>query len=68
MRRRQCCIRLLLVMDTVSRLSFLPPSLFFSRCPWAHTVYDILELNVQELRPPRMDDSGRTKYAVLFNQ
>ncbi len=24
------------------------------------------ELNVKEIRPPRMDDSGRTKYAVLF--
>ncbi|EIN06216.1 dipeptidyl aminopeptidase [Punctularia strigosozonata HHB-11173 SS5] len=24
------------------------------------------ELNVQEMRPPRMDDSGRTKYPVLF--
>ncbi|KAJ3851874.1 dipeptidyl aminopeptidase [Lentinula lateritia] len=23
-------------------------------------------LNVREVRPPRMDDSGRTKYAVLF--
>lgn len=24
------------------------------------------ELNVKEIRPPRMDDSGRTKYPVLF--
>ncbi|KAJ3797465.1 dipeptidyl aminopeptidase [Lentinula aff. detonsa] len=24
------------------------------------------KLNVREVRPPRMDDSGRTKYAVLF--
>jgi dipeptidyl aminopeptidase B len=24
------------------------------------------ELNAFELRPPRMDDSGRTKYPVLF--
>jgi dipeptidyl aminopeptidase len=24
------------------------------------------ELNAIELRPPRMDDSGRTKYPVLF--
>lgn len=24
------------------------------------------ELNVLEMRPPRMDDSGRTKYPVLF--
>ncbi|VDC05083.1 unnamed protein product [Peniophora sp. CBMAI 1063] len=24
------------------------------------------ELNVQEIRPPHMDDSGRTKYPVLF--
>lgn len=24
------------------------------------------ELNVQEIRPPRMDDSGRVKYPVLF--
>ncbi|KAJ7598829.1 dipeptidyl aminopeptidase [Mycena floridula] len=27
---------------------------------------DGYELNVKEMRPPRMDDSGRTKYAVLF--
>ncbi|KAJ7849979.1 dipeptidyl aminopeptidase [Mycena olivaceomarginata] len=27
---------------------------------------DGYELNVKELRPPRMDDSGRTKYPVLF--
>ena len=24
------------------------------------------ELNVREIRPPRMDDSGKTKYPVLF--
>ncbi|KAL1706994.1 dipeptidyl peptidase IV N-terminal region-domain-containing protein [Schizophyllum commune] len=28
---------------------------------------DGVELNYREIRPPRMDDSGRTKYAVLFN-
>ncbi|KAJ7281993.1 dipeptidyl aminopeptidase [Mycena rebaudengoi] len=27
---------------------------------------DGFELNVKEVRPPRMDDSGRTKYPVLF--
>ena len=27
---------------------------------------DDYELNVKELRPPRMDDSGRVKYPVLF--
>ncbi|KAK7440383.1 Dipeptidyl peptidase 4 [Stygiomarasmius scandens] len=27
---------------------------------------DGYELNVKEVRPPRMDDSGRIKYAVLF--
>ncbi|KAJ7708699.1 dipeptidyl aminopeptidase [Mycena rosella] len=27
---------------------------------------DGYELNVKEIRPPRMDDSGRTKYPVLF--
>ncbi|THU97687.1 dipeptidyl aminopeptidase [Dendrothele bispora CBS 962.96] len=27
---------------------------------------DGYELNVKEIRPPRMDDSGRMKYAVLF--
>ena len=25
-----------------------------------------IELNFKEIRPPRMDDSGRTKYPVLF--
>ncbi|PPQ68381.1 hypothetical protein CVT25_007919 [Psilocybe cyanescens] len=29
-------------------------------------IIDGNELNVKELRPPRMDDSGRTKYPVLF--
>ncbi|KAG6885763.1 hypothetical protein C0993_010275 [Termitomyces sp. T159_Od127] len=29
-------------------------------------VSDGYELNVQEIRPPRMDDSGRVKYPVLF--
>jgi len=28
--------------------------------------YPIAELNVKEIRPPKMDDSGRTKYPVLF--
>ncbi|OBZ74023.1 putative dipeptidyl-aminopeptidase B [Grifola frondosa] len=28
---------------------------------------DGYELNVLEMRPPRMDDSGRTKYPVLFH-
>lgn len=26
----------------------------------------LAEFNVKEIRPPRMDDSGRTKYPVLF--
>jgi dipeptidyl aminopeptidase len=26
----------------------------------------LTELNVKEIRPPRMDDSGRTKYPVMF--
>ncbi|KAI5995630.1 dipeptidyl aminopeptidase [Pisolithus albus] len=30
-------------------------------------VSDGYELNVKEMRPPRMDDSGRTKYPVLFH-
>ncbi|KDR80915.1 hypothetical protein GALMADRAFT_241446 [Galerina marginata CBS 339.88] len=29
-------------------------------------ISDGYELNVKEIRPPRMDDSGRTKYPVLF--
>ena len=41
-------------MKTASRLFFFSPS------PFA-------ELNAVELRPPRMDDSGRTKYPVLFH-
>ncbi|KAK0202209.1 dipeptidyl aminopeptidase [Desarmillaria ectypa] len=28
---------------------------------------DGYEMNVKEIRPPNMDESGRTKYAVLFN-
>ncbi|EMD39367.1 hypothetical protein CERSUDRAFT_113004 [Gelatoporia subvermispora B] len=34
----------------------------------AHSTIDSdgYELNVVEIRPPRMDDSGRTKYPVLF--
>ncbi|GJE93852.1 dipeptidyl aminopeptidase [Phanerochaete sordida] len=28
---------------------------------------DGFELNVREIRPPRMDDSGKTKYPVLFH-
>ncbi|KAG7094398.1 hypothetical protein E1B28_007998 [Marasmius oreades] len=28
---------------------------------------DGVEMNVKEMRPPRMDDSGRTKYPVLFH-
>ncbi|KAL1739557.1 dipeptidyl peptidase IV N-terminal region-domain-containing protein, partial [Schizophyllum fasciatum] len=28
---------------------------------------DGIDLNYREIRPPRMDDSGRTKYAVLFH-
>ena len=28
--------------------------------------HNLLELNVKELLPPRMDNSGRTKYPVLF--
>ncbi|KAJ7132184.1 dipeptidyl aminopeptidase [Mycena epipterygia] len=33
-----------------------------------HSTIDVdgYELNVKEIRPPRMDDSGRTKYPVLF--
>lgn len=27
----------------------------------------LVELNVKEMRPPQMDDSGRTKYPVLFH-
>ncbi|KAI6006661.1 dipeptidyl aminopeptidase [Pisolithus orientalis] len=30
-------------------------------------ISDGYELNVKEMRPPRMDDSGRTKYSVLFH-
>lgn len=30
------------------------------------TEHDRTEMNVLEMRPPRMDDSGRTKYPVLF--
>lgn len=32
----------------------------------ADSADDRPELNVKEIRPPRMDDSGRTKYPVLF--
>ena len=33
---------------------------------WRRAPRTRIELNVQELRPPRMDDSGRVKYPVLF--
>lgn len=26
-----------------------------------------VELNYREIRPPKMDDSGKTKYPVLFH-
>ena len=32
----------------------------------SHRIICFPELNVKELRPPRMDDSGRIKYPVLF--
>jgi dipeptidyl aminopeptidase B len=32
----------------------------------ASSYSDFPELNVKEIRPPQMDDSGRTKYPVLF--
>jgi len=33
---------------------------------WSARISYAAELNVMELRPPHMDDSGRTKYPVLF--
>ncbi|KAL4062523.1 dipeptidyl aminopeptidase [Scleroderma citrinum] len=33
---------------------------------YSTVVIDDYELNVKEMRPPRMDDSGRTKYPVFF--
>jgi hypothetical protein len=50
--------RLSLVMAMV-RIPFYW-SVFTSRCQ------RFVELSVKEIRPPRMDDSGRTKYPVLF--
>ena len=43
----------------VRTISLFPPVLPLTPCLFA-------ELNVLEMRPPRMDDSGRTKYPVLF--
>ena len=33
---------------------------------YLYLLTNAIELNVMELRPPSMDDSGRTKYPVLF--
>lgn len=38
----------------------------FVLIPSTSLVYSVSELNVKEMRPPKMDDSGRTKYPVLF--
>ena len=37
-----------------------------SNCFTSYLSHILLELNVKELLPPRMDNSGRTKYPVLF--
>ena len=43
---------------------------FLNTTPKSYFAYSfrraLLELNVKELLPPRMDNSGRTKYPVLF--
>lgn len=41
-------------------------SCFLLRPCFAQNGQTCAELNVKEIRPPRMDDSGRTKYPVLF--
>jgi len=40
---------------------FEAPTIFYTTI-----TIDGFELNVKEMRPPHFDDSGRTKYAVLF--
>jgi hypothetical protein len=55
-------------MDTVGNLFLSAASLVAHRYDANETwqIYFYAELNTVELRPPRMDDSGCTKYPVLF--
>lgn len=35
-------------------------------CAYLRVLIVMTELNAMEIQPPSMDDSGRTKYPVLF--
>ena len=38
-----------------------------AHCAVIRYIYPGAELNAVELRPPNMDESGKTKYPVLFH-
>ncbi|KAK0188392.1 dipeptidyl aminopeptidase [Armillaria mellea] len=54
------------VLESNARLGNV--SLEYESATVVYTTVDVggVLLNVKEIRPPHMDDSGRTKYAVLF--
>ncbi|KAJ7623581.1 dipeptidyl aminopeptidase [Roridomyces roridus] len=54
------------VLTTNERLTNVTEE--YEIAPVVHSTIEVdgYELNVKEIRPPRMDDSGRTKYPVLF--
>ncbi|KAJ7493362.1 dipeptidyl aminopeptidase [Mycena galericulata] len=54
------------VLTTNDRLTNVTEQYETANVVYSTIEVDGYELNVQEIRPPRMDDSGRTKYPVLF--
>ncbi|KAJ7089745.1 dipeptidyl aminopeptidase [Mycena belliarum] len=54
------------VLTTNERLANVTEEYEAATVVYSTIEVDGYELNVKEIRPPRMDDSGRTKYPVLF--
>ncbi|KAJ7272564.1 dipeptidyl aminopeptidase [Mycena haematopus] len=54
------------VLTTNERLTNVTEEYETATAVYSTIEVDGYELNVKEIRPPRMDDSGRTKYPVLF--